>query len=290
MNEIDVQQRARAFVAGVDTSNIRNDLSVYLKAAGAKLLDEKLGDGESGVTFTRPDGKHVITVSSLESEARQRFTVCHEIAHIVLCLPSSHRTVPSWSFAKRDVNEVMCDIFAAELLMPYKLWMNEVPKDEPSADVIDFMCAQFKCSFPAGASRYASLADFPCAFVTMERGTIRYAARSTSLRRINAWIPPRTPIPVESVVYRLRHQLDGQSQTDEVAQDIWFQDWEKGLEMWEMGRHYQSSDTSISLLWFDGEDISEREVDRFGVRAEDDGGLAELTGELPWPGRSKRKK
>lgn len=290
MNEIDVQQRARAFIAGVDTTDIRNDLSAYLKAADAILLDETLGDGESGVTITRPDGKHIITVNSLESEARQRFTICHEIAHIILGLPSSHQTVPSWSFAKRDVNEVMCDIFAAELLMPYKLWNNEVPNDEPSVEVIEFMSTQFKCSFPAAASRYASLADIPCAFVTMERGTIRYAARSTLLRRVNAWIPPRSPIPVESVAYRLRHQGHGQPQTDEVAQDIWFQDWEKGLDMWEMGRYYQNSDTSISLLWFDREDIPEREVDRFGVRVVDDGGLAELTGELPWPGKSKRRK
>ena len=59
--------------------------------------------------------------------------------------------------------------------------------------------------------------------------------------------------------------------------------------MWEMGRHYRSSDTTVSLLWFDSEELPEREVDRFGVRLVDDGGLAELTGELPWPGKSKRR-
>ena len=77
--------------------------------------------------------------------------------------------------------------------------------------------------------------------------------------------------------------------TGEVAQDLWFQDWEKGLDMWEMGRHYQSSDTTVSLLWFDSEDLPEKEVDRFGVSVEDEGGLAELTGQLPWPGKSRRR-
>ena len=46
--------------------------------------------------------------------------------------------------------------------------------------------------------------------------------------------------------------------------------------------------TTTSVLWFDSEDLPEVEVNRFGVRVKDDGGLAELTGQLPWPGRSRR--
>src|SRR5450759_1546215 len=113
MDEADIQQKARAFVASVDTSNIQNDLSVYVQKANAKLKKDELGDGESGFTVTRNNGQHIITVNSLEPEQRQRFTVCHEIAHIVLGLPSQHDELPSWSYAKRDINEVMCDTFAA---------------------------------------------------------------------------------------------------------------------------------------------------------------------------------
>jgi len=87
-----------------------------------------MGDGESGTTLTRPDGKHVVTVNSRESIERQRFTVCHEIAHVILGLPSSHDGVPSWSYAKRHPNEIACDWFAGELLMPHKQWLAAVPK------------------------------------------------------------------------------------------------------------------------------------------------------------------
>lgn len=289
MDEADVQQRARSFIAGVDLTNIREDLSPYVKAANAKLLEEALGKGESGTTITRPDGKHIITVNSLENEVRQRFTVCHEIAHIILGLPSSHQEVPSWSYAKRDVNEVMCDIFAAELLMPYKLWKEKVPKEEPSVEIINYMAEEFKASFPAAASRYATLADIPCAFVTMERGLIRYASRSMSLRLSNAWIQPRSAIPLGSVAHRVRMDGKDQMEVAEVPQGVWFQEWETGLDMWEIARHYHRSDTTISLLWFCEEDLPEREVDRFGRQVIDDGGLTELTGELPWPGKRKRR-
>ena len=289
MDELDVAQRARTFIAGVDISDIQNDLTAYVKAANAKLVKEELGEGESGYTLTRPNGTHVITVNSLETDERQRFTVCHEVAHIVLELRSKHDEVPSWSYAKRDVNEVMCDLFAAELLMPFVQWKAKVPEGDPSAAVIDYLAAEFRTSFPAAASRYANLADIPCAYVTMEHGVVRYAARSTSLRRARAWIPSRSPIPPGSVAYRLRSAGISQIETDEVAQDVWFESWEKGLDLCEMARHYRRSDTTVALLWFADEDLPEFEHTRFGTRLVNDGGLSELTGELPWPGSKKRR-
>ncbi len=289
MDEAAVRQKARSFVAQVDIANIREDLSAYVVAANAKVKKDELGQGESGYTLTKPSGKHIITVNSLETEERQRFTICHEIAHIVLGLESSHEEVPSWSYAKRHPNEVACDAFAAELLMPYQSWLAATSKEEPSFELIQQMADLFGASFPAAASRFATLSDAPCAFVTMERGAVRYAARSTSLRQAGAWIPPRSTIPAGSVAHQIRSSGVSATDTGEVSQDVWFDNWEKGLDLWELSRHYARTDTTISLLWFDGEDLPEVEVNRFGARVEDDGGLAELTGELSWPGRSKRR-
>mgnify|MGYP005848330447 CR=1 FL=1 len=289
MDDADVRQEARGFIAKVDISNIREDLSPYVAAANATVKQEELGEGESGYTITRPNGKHIITVNSLETEERQRFTICHEIAHIVLDLESSHEEVPSWSYAKRHQNEIACDTFAAELLMPYKQWLSRVPKEEPSLELIQEMAQLFGTSFPAAASRFASLSDMPCAFVTMERGAVRYAARSTALRNVGAWISPRSTIPVGSVAHLIRSSGNNRTDTAEVPQDLWFDNWDRGLVLWELSRHYARTDTTISVLWFDSDELPEVEVNRFGKRIEDDCGLAELTGELPWPGRSKRR-
>lgn len=289
MDETDIRHRARAFVAKVDVSNIQKDLSPYVMAVNAKVKKDELGEGESGYTITKPNGKHIITVNSLETEERQRFTICHEIAHIVLDLESSHEEVPSWSYAKRHPNEIACDTFAAELLMPYQQWLAVVPKEEPSLELIQHMADSFGTSFPAAASRFASLCNEPCAFVTMERGAVRYAARSMPLRQAGAWVSPRSAIPAGSVAYRIRSSRISITDSGEVSQDVWFDNWEKGLDLWELSRHYARTDTTISLLWFDGEDLPETEMNRFGARVKDDGGLAELTGELPWPGRSKRR-
>lgn len=289
MDEAEAQQLARSFIAGLDISNVRDDLSVYVKAANAKVIEEELGEGESGTTMTLPNGKHIITVNSLEPLARRRFTICHEVAHIKLGLASSHEEVPAWGFAKRHPNEVTCDTFAAELLMPYTLWRQLLPTSEPSLQVIEHMAAEFRVSFPAAASRLATLSDVPCAYVTMERGMVRYAARSTALRKVQAWIPPKSPIPSGSVAHRLRAAGVSQTDTDEVAQDVWFENWDKGLDMVELARHYAKTDTTVALMWFDEEDLPEVETTRFGTRVLEDLGLAELTGELPWPGKKSRR-
>jgi Zn-dependent peptidase ImmA (M78 family) len=289
MDEVEVQRRARAFVAHLDTRNIRDDLTVYAEAANARLASEELGKGESGYTVTLPSGRHRVVANASESEERQRFTVCHEIAHLVLELPSRHDEVPPWAYAKRDINEVMCDVFAAELLMPYELWNSKLPAGEPTAESIEYMATEFCCSFPAAASRYATLLSAPCAFVTMDRGFVRYAARSTSLRNAGAWISPRTPIPPGSVAKRLREAGQNATEAGTADQDVWFENWEKGLELSELARHYHRLDTTIALLWFSEEDLPEVEASRFGVRAVDDGGLTELTGELPWPSGKRRR-
>jgi len=289
MDEADVKQRARAFIAEIDVTNVQEDLSPYVAAANAKVKKDELGEGESGYTFTKPNGKHIITVNALETNQRQRFTVCHEIAHIVLDLKSSHDEVPSWSYAKRHPNEIACDIFAAELLMPYRQWLSAVPRGEPSLEIIQHSADLFGTSFPAAASRFATLSDLPCAFVTMERGAVRYAARSTALRQARAWIPPRSRIPAGSVAHRIRSIGNNATETGEVSQDVWFDNWKKGLDLWELSRHYLAADITISLLWFESDNLPEVEVNRFGAPVEDDGGLAELTGELPWPGRSRRR-
>lgn len=94
-------------------------------------------------------------------------------------------------------------------------------------------------------------------------------------------MPSTSPIPWGSASYRLRESNVSGTDTEEIAQDIWFGNWEKGLDLWELARHYHHTGTTIALLWFDGEGLPEVEITRFGVRVEDDGGLAELTGELP---------
>src|SRR5262249_7299949 len=99
-------------------------------------------------------------------------------------------------------NEIFCDVFAAELLLPYKLFKPLVDKADISLTTVDHLACRFVASNVATGSRFATLASAPCAFVLSERGKVRYASRSTLLRQANAWIPPRTILPQGSLSER----------------------------------------------------------------------------------------
>jgi Zn-dependent peptidase ImmA (M78 family) len=291
IDEVAIRMKARQFMAGLDLSEIQRDLSVYTKNVNAKLRTEELGDGESGYTLTKRDGSSSIVVNELERCERQRFSACHEVAHLVLGLASDHHEVPSWGYAKRDDNEIACDIFASELLMPFEAFKRDVDRAEPSMELIERLRTDYVVSFSACGSRLASVTDYPCAFVFMDSKVVRYASRSKSLRDLRAWIDLKAPIPLGSMARRLIESGERSGEDFEISQDVWFTDWPKGYELTEMAKYSPEFDESFALLWFEGDDGPEEPVKNWsGVpQTQDDGGLKELDGVLSFASKRRRR-
>lgn len=287
MDELSVVLKARELINKVGPSTIPVSIKSYVDHVGAVLhVDENLGADEAGYAFEK-DGKLHICINGKDSEERQRFTACHEVAHIALGIPSDHAGLPWWSYAKRSPNEIACDVFAAELLLPYKQFKPLVDKSETSLSAVDDLAKDFVASTMATGSRFATLTNAPCAFVLSEQGKVRYASRSRALREANAWVQPRIALPKGSVCERLRAggACGGPEETDA---EIWFSSWDRGGILLEDARHLVQWDQTIALIWFEDEEVPAPEQDRHR-REEEEFGLAELDGVLPWPGKKRRK-
>ncbi|SRR5260221_9295161 len=101
------------------------------KYIGAVIRFSPLDDEISGMVYIK-DGNPIIGVNSIHHPHRQRFTIAHEIAHLVLHrdLVSNHVHVDK-QFAVlmrgksasmgTDIVEIEANKFAAELLMPTNL-------------------------------------------------------------------------------------------------------------------------------------------------------------------------
>lgn len=288
MDELSAVLKARALINKVAPTAVPVPIEAYAGEIGAVLRkDKSLGPDEAGYSFEK-DGRHYICVNANDRPERQRFTACHEIAHIVLGLPSDHEQLPWWSYAKRPLNEILCDVFAAELLLPYGLFKRCVDKADISLAAIDELAGQFETSTTAAGSRFAAVAGFPCAFVLSEKGAVRYASRSTTLRQGKAWIAPRMALPAGSVCARLHGGgvCDG---PEETAADLWFSSWDRGGTLLEDARHLQQWNQTIALLWFEDEELPPPSTDRSPAGEEGEQGLAELDGILPWPGKKRRR-
>lgn len=270
------------------------DIEQYAAAAKASIkVSNDLADEESGQTF--PLGaRHIIAVNGNHKEERQRFTVLHEIAHIVLELPSQHHganisTADLVSYRRRPKEEILCDVFAAECLLPYHQFRKDVEDVDVSMDEVKELATRYKASVTSTGSRFAVNCNVPCAFVLMEDGKIRYASMSKFLRERKGWIDFGVPIPKGSVAERITRGAAETQDYDELPVDVWFTNGVKGFELLaEESLHLQQWEQCLSLIWFD-DDL--RPAGQSRERHEDDEEplLEELDGVLPWPSKSRRR-
>jgi Zn-dependent peptidase ImmA (M78 family) len=286
--------KAREFVRKVKPAAIPVPLELYVHEVGAVIRrDADLGPDEAGYCFQN-NGKHFICTNANDMHERQRFTVCHELAHIVLGLPSQHESSPWWSYAKRPLAEILCDVFAAELLLPHDLFKPEAERAVIGLAAIEDLAMRFQASLTATGSRYAAVVSSPIAFVLSEQGKVRYASRSSALQEAAAWIPPRLDLPDGCLSKKARTgTLSGGR--DKVDADIWFSEWERGGTLLEEVRHIPQWDQTLTLLWFEDEAVPSRKVRSdhkdFDARRsdEDEELLPELDGNLRWPGKRRRR-
>jgi Zn-dependent peptidase ImmA (M78 family) len=286
MDEFTAIMRARALVNKVNPSAIPVSVEAYASEMNARVkYDKTMSSGEDGCS-TFFNNKLIIAVNANDRPTRQRFTICHEVAHAVLGLASEHNAA-SWSYAKRPQNEVICDAFAAELLLPFTLFKPHVEKATVGFRAVESLADLFETSLAATASRFAAVTRAPCAYILSEGGKIRYSARSKALREARAWVPLGAGLPDGSMAARLRAGHDCQG-PEETAADLWFSDWQHRGELLEDSRYHSPWDQGLSLIWFEDEDMPAQAVTERRLTFENDG-LAELDGVLPWPGRRRRR-
>jgi hypothetical protein len=287
LNDQDAAMKARAFIATVGPSVLPVPVEAYAEHIGGTVFSEPLGDQEDAWSVRLPNGSYRICVNCGQNHRRQRFSVCHEVAHVVLGIPAEHEA-PSWSYARRAPGEVACDVFAAELLLPYKMFKPKVDAADPGMNAITDLADEFDASLVATASRFATFSRELCAFVLSEAGKVRFCARSTSLRAAGAWVSPGTMLPSDSLSARLRR---GDTETGPVdaEPEQWFDDWTRNGFLYEDSRHIEQWDQTLTLLWFDDEELPPPPAERVRWDSESTG-LRELDGILPWPDKAKRRR
>lgn len=287
MDELAVVMKAREFIAKCGPSAIPVSIEGYADKIGGVITTEVLQENEDAWSVRLPNGKYRICVNCAQHSRRQRFSACHEVAHVVLEISADH-SAPSWSYSRRPPGEIACDVFAAELLLPYKLFKPRVDAADMGLAAVRALADEFDASFPATGSRFATFSSALCAFVLAEGGKVRYCARSASLRNARAWVKPGLPLHADTLSARVRAGAALKGIEDADAEH-WFEGWDRDGSLYEDVRHFDKWDQTLTLLWFDDTDLPSQQQEG---RTWDDSsyGLRELDGNLPWPGRSKRRR
>jgi IrrE N-terminal-like domain len=103
------------------------------------------------------------------SEERRRFTLAHELGHLVLLEPEVlHRTHTLLNQHRVNV-ERLCDAFAAELLMPRRWVTAEFPDRSERFECIDLLATRTRVSISAALTRLVVVLRWRSSLIYFQR-------------------------------------------------------------------------------------------------------------------------
>jgi Zn-dependent peptidase ImmA (M78 family) len=138
----------------------------------AEITYESMSDEISGMLIPMKLGSWVIVVNKDHSEVRQRFTIAHELGHLLLHGYTTPHADRSFRVRRRDtassdgsiLEEIEANQFAAELLMPEDMLLRKLreegldyaPTSEDDSHLTE-IAQQFKVSRQALSIRLSNI-------------------------------------------------------------------------------------------------------------------------------------
>jgi len=283
MDELVAIGRARKVVQAIAAPPVDVDALIATHGMVYKESD-RLGPGEAGNTVTK-GGTTYIIVNKNDDPFRRRFTALHELAHNVLDLPSKHASGVSDDelerFAGRPPEEKICDVFAAECLVPAHLIKPLIKDASFSVNLLLELTKTFQASRQCIASCFVRNSKELLAYVYAEAGVTQHVITSAALRIAGIFIQSGM-LPFTSAAAKAMQATEGFA-----TQDMDASDWSTS----DKARHYACYEEVLFVpAWKQTHSLLTFEPVASSFRATDDGGesnelLPELTGYLPWPKR-----
>lgn len=160
MNQKDnAKHEARALIKKFGIKSPPVNVERIARQLGVKVEFAPFDDELSGMAFIK-DGVPAIGINSLHHPNRQRFTLAHELAHIVLHPDELKKAVhvdkgslrrDRVSATGTDLLEITANAFAAELLMPEELLSAVLDEklDLEDPQVLEKLANKFRVSVTA---------------------------------------------------------------------------------------------------------------------------------------------
>lgn len=163
------------------------NLQEILNTLEIDYKEVELREGFDGALVSAGGTYGMMINKNITYEARRRFTIAHELGHY--WIPShfsEYRICSKLDIgvfdSKKDSIEYEADIFAAEFLMPEKLFKKDVGRVTTKLKSIADLSEKYKTSLTATAIRFVDYTLEPCALILLQDKSIRWAKKSRSFR------------------------------------------------------------------------------------------------------------
>lgn len=203
-----------------------------------------------------PDLPCGIILAPGQSRGRGRFSVAHELGHYYI---PSHASRPvGWcgeddmvtlaDSAKRYESEA--NDFAAELLMPRRLFATDASRRDPGFQAVVELAspAVYNVSVTAAAIRFVEVTKEACALICAQAGTIEWVMKSEAFRYRIPW--RRDRLPPGSIGRRVDDGDEANGLPEALDPYVWLEaEQRRTPELFESTMAIPTQGQLLSLIW-----------------------------------------
>ena len=218
---------------------------------------------EGGLITTMDKFQGIILFNEESEEARQRFTIAHELGHFLLpwhipspdgqflCSMKDMQALTLKEGDRRRQMEVEANRFAALMLIPPKRLRIDLGKfRDPNLEQIVRLAARYEVSKEAMSRSFVQYNSEVVAVVLAKDGLLLREYRHRKFPRLT--VPRQTPMPQQSLLRRRAHAPGSPSSIEETDAGVWV-DIRRGSEAPTLFEQVmlQRSGFSMTLLWLE---------------------------------------
>ena len=179
------QERAKNIVSWLSTFRTPPDLDLFAKSLGVTNIYSSREVDEGAVYRSRRG--FVVMLNPDKDHRRQRFSLAHELAHILLdpeLIVAGHNEPQFW-WCSDPANETRCNDVAGHLLMPTRPFKRALSMSGASYAGLLSLSREFQASGEAVISRVVNLIEMPLVVLRsiVSRGTRRLAISRVRVAR-----------------------------------------------------------------------------------------------------------
>ena len=218
------------------------------------LFEEKSMNGADGrIMFSKKNAIIVIN-SNIKDKNRRRFVIAHELGHFEL-----HKNLERFyvcdeksfmDFHQKGSQEAEANNFAAELLMPTKIFQSLLKREPFSVQSIIELSCIFTTSITSTAIKYTQYGNHPIAVFFAQNGIIKWCAKSDDfICEYNR--SKGEPLHNQSVAFDSLKTKKIADKPQIVMPYVWFKDFNISptLYFWEQCVAIPSINAVLSFVW-----------------------------------------
>ncbi|MFQ5904455.1 MAG: ImmA/IrrE family metallo-endopeptidase [Candidatus Binatia bacterium] len=265
MDELKMEVKVRAFIKEAGIDRIPVNLRKYTDrlSIDVKLVHDL--DDEVAARMFPIGQRRKVLVNARHTREKQRFTIAHEVAHVLLELSLSHEKRYLLKntlnrFTGKSKEETICDLCAAELLLPEAFVERDVKCADLGFGEIRKLASRYYASLTATAFRYAQFNPFPCAVVLSEERIIRYVKASESFKAVRSFIQIGQRLSPQTYAADLFAGRDIPHGPQTISTDTWLDSYGGKQEyLFEESVLISEFNQVLSLLWHEDEEEDEED-------------------------------